>query len=308
MKKIFRKRFSFGFTNCFTTFCCCSCSRCGLHCFSRNKNRDTCFHHARISWRSHGSRIACSRFRIQFRKLGGIFFLPLILSPFIAAVGSMLLYYVFTSARKKTGITKGSCACVVQLKKEYAFENRTLTALNSIAIKTGTVIQCIEQYNGTIVGISAQKVLDTFHFISAGAVSFARGLNDTPKMVGLMLIISALDSHIGASAVAVAIATGGLLNAKKVGETMSKKITAMNHGQGFTANLVTAILVSTASFNGLPVSTTHVSVGSLFGIGTITKKANIKVISSILLSWVLTLPIAAITNTIFFLLLTNINF
>ncbi len=246
--------------------------------------------------------------QFNFGKLGGTFFLPLILSPLIAAVASMFLYFVFASARKKSGITKESCACVVQEQKVYAFGDKTAIAENSIAIKIGTVNQCVEQYNGTIVGISAQKILDAFHFISAGAVSFARGVNDTPKMVGLLLLITALDVHIGAGAVAVAIVIGGLLNAKKVGETMSKKITTMNHGQGFTANLVTALLVSTASVNGLPVSTTHVSVGSLFGIGTITKKANTKVISEIFLSWLLTLPVAAIISALIYLLLTKINF
>ena len=105
-------------------------------------------------------------------------------------------------------------------------------------------------------------------------------------------------------AVAVAMAVGGLLNAKKVGEVMSKKITPMNSGQGFTANLMTGLLVTTASVHGLPVSTTHVSVGSIFGIGTVTKKADIKVIRKILLSWLLTLPIAAIfSGIIYFILL-----
>jgi len=47
---------------------------------------------------------------------------------------------------------------------------------------------------------------------------------------------------------------------------MSLKITSMNHGQDFRQNLSTGILVILGSSNGLPVSTTHVSVGSLFGI------------------------------------------
>jgi len=75
---------------------------------------------------------------------------------------------------------------------------------------------------------------------------------------------------------------------------MSHKITAMNHGQGFTANLTTAILVVLASLFGLPVSTTHVSVGSLFGIGLTTGKANPRAISAIVFSWLITLPCAAI--------------
>lgn len=259
-----------------------------------------------------GAGIVAVGSEMNFSKLGSAFFLPLILSPLIAAILSLLIYRLFTTVRKKTGITKESCACVVQEQNVETqnllplhFVNTAATMKNSLGIKLGTISQCNEQYNGTIIGISAQKTLDFAHYISSGAVSFARGLNDTPKMVGLLLLVNSLNVNMGAGIIAVVMAIAGLLNAKKVGETMSKKITAMNHGQGFTANLVTALLVSTASFNGLPVSTTHVSVGSLFGIGTVTKKINLKVISEILLSWILTLPVAGIiSGLIYFVLKT----
>jgi PiT family inorganic phosphate transporter len=90
------------------------------------------------------------------------------------------------------------------------------------------------------------------------------------------------------------MALGGILNARRVAETMSKKITRMNPGQGGTANLVTALLVTTASRFGLPVSTTHVSVGSLFGIGIVNRTARLRTVLTILLAWVTTLPIAAV--------------
>lgn len=136
--------------------------------------------------------------------------------------------------------------------------------------------------------------MDAAHFLSAGTVRFARGFNDTPKIVALLLLWKALDIRWGFVAVAATMAIGGLLNARKVAETMSKKITTMNHGQGFTANLTTAILVVLASLYGLPVSTTHVSVGSLFGIGLTTGNANLWTVNAIVLSWVITLPCAAI--------------
>lgn len=104
-------------------------------------------------------------------------------------------------------------------------------------------------------------------------------------------------------AVACGMAVGGLLNARKVAITMSQKITRLNHGQGFTSNLVTALLVIFASRLGVPVSTTHVSVGSLFGIGLVTRRADLRVIVSIILSWVLTLPVAAILASGCYLLL-----
>jgi PiT family inorganic phosphate transporter len=67
----------------------------------------------------------------------------------------------------------------------------------------------------------------------------------------------------------------------------------MNPGQGFTANLVTALLVTMASRFGLPVSTTHVSVGALFGIGVVNGTARWRMILTILLAWITTLPLGA---------------
>ena len=90
------------------------------------------------------------------------------------------------------------------------------------------------------------------------------------------------------------MAVGGLLNARKVADTMANKITGMNSGQGFAANLATALLVNTASYHGMPVSTTHVSVGSLLGIGVITQQTKWKPVFGVLLSWVITLPCSAV--------------
>lgn len=203
--------------------------------------------------------------QFNFEKLSNTFLMPLIVSPLMAAILSLTAYLLFKFIRKQ--------------------------------------IPSLNTETPTLLGISSPKVLDSLHYLSSGIVSFARGLNDTPKIVGLLLIINLFDIKWSMFSVAIIMAIGGLLNAKKVGETMSKKITKMNSGQGFTANMITGLLVTTASIHGLPVSTTHVSVGSLFGIGTVTKKADYKVISKIILSWVLTLPIAAIISAIIFKLL-----
>jgi PiT family inorganic phosphate transporter len=214
-----------------------------------------------------GSGLVAVGTAFNFEKLGNAFLMPLIVSPLMAAIISLIVYVIFRKIRTYTGV-----------EKETSLSNNNPS---------------VEKYTGTFLGFNAQKLLDVFHFISAGIVSFARGLNDTPKIVGLLVVINTLDVKFSMAMLAIAMAVGGVLNAKKVGEMMSKKITPMNSGQGFTANLVTGLLVTTASIHGMPVSTTHVSVGSIFGIGTVTKKADLKVIKKILLSWLLTLPIAA---------------
>ncbi|HEY0982608.1 anion permease [Schlesneria sp.] len=150
------------------------------------------------------------------------------------------------------------------------------------------------------------RTLDVLHYLSAGAASFARGLNDTPKMAALLLTVPHLDMRWGYLAVAVMIALGGLLDADKVAETLGKKVTAMNPGQGFAASLVTAGLVTTASFHSLPVSTTHVSVGSLLGIGVVTRQAHWRKVVEILVAWVSTVPCGALLAAIAYLMISRV--
>jgi PiT family inorganic phosphate transporter len=232
---------------------------------------------------------------VRFAALGTSFVLPLLFSPVIAIVLTVMIYPMFRWTRTRLGVTRTSCVCIGSAFEEVtAQSDGTLMLIRTGAtIHAAQVSQCVERYQGRMLGWQAGPVLDTLHHLSAGAVGFARGLNDTPKIVAVLLAAEALSPGVGLVFVALAMAAGGILNARRVAETMSRKITGMNPGQGFTANLVTAILVATASRFGLPVSTTHVSVGSLFGIGMVNRTARLKMIFTILLAWVTTLPIAA---------------
>ena len=71
---------------------------------------------------------------------------------------------------------------------------------------------------------------------------------------------------------------GGRLG-RRVAKTMAENITLMHAEQGFVASLVTAILVILASYAGLPVSTTHVSVGALFGIAMANRTAKLQTVA-----------------------------
>lgn len=235
---------------------------------------------------------------LNVNQLGETFLKPLILSPFIACGASIILYLLFRQIRTWLRIEKDT---TLEIQEPHF-------AQNSISASTISLTQQPkESYTGHIVGISAQKILDSLHFISAGAVGFARGMNDAPKIAGLLLLVHFLNVPSMIIIVAAVMAAGGLLNAKKVAETMSRKITYMNPGQGFTSNLVTAALVWTASMSGLPVSTTHVSVGGIFGIGVVNRKADYKMIGKIVGSWVLTLPIAAVLAATTFYILQQFN-
>lgn len=244
-----------------------------------------------------GAGIMAVGHELNLTLLGNTFFLPLLISPLIALVLSAVFYIALHSLRLLMGITKEHCICIGPTETIIPITQSdgilSIRSVTTPVIRIDTEEHCIERYSGYFFGMNWQKILDFAHFISAGVVCFARGLNDTPKIVAILIAVNALDIKAGLFLAGIAIALGGLLNARRVAETMSKKITPMNHGQGFVANLTTGLLVVIASRLGLPVSTTHVSVGSISGIGLLTGYANMKALSHILLSWLLTLPVAA---------------
>jgi PiT family inorganic phosphate transporter len=247
---------------------------------------------------------------VNFAALGKGFVLPLLLSPILAIALGGLLYFLFRSVRLLSGVKKELCICVGAEERVIAVpQPASILALHTARTVTLTVDEtenCRERYAGSMLGFTAQQVMDGAHFLSAGVVSFARGLNDTPKIVAMLLLLKWMDIRWEFFAVAITMGLGGLLNARRVAETMSHKITAMNHGQGFSANLTTGILVILASFFGLPVSTTHVSVGALFGMGVLTGQANPRVMLNIALSWLITLPCAALVGGVAYAALKNL--
>ncbi len=252
---------------------------------------------------------------LNLSALGSTFILPLLLSPMISVLLTMPLYKVAHTVGERCGIAKETCVCIGPSQfvpvNGLAFDAgsgayQQAGTAGGLNVTIGTTKDCVQKYTGGFFGLSAQSLVDGVHYLSAVAVSFARGLNDTPKIVGLLLVAQALDIRFGMLAIAVAMAIGGLLNARKVAETMAKKISKMNDGQALTANLVTAFMVLFASKLGVPVSTTHVSVGAISGIGIINGTADRSVIGGILLSWVLTLPIAAAIAALSYFVLQRI--
>jgi inorganic phosphate transporter, PiT family len=257
-----------------------------------------------------GSGLVASGNGVNFAALGKGFVLPLLLSPILAIGLGALIYFIFRTSRLALGIKKEWCICLGTEERVIALpQPGSILSLRRVASAVTLTIDeqenCRERYAGSMFGLASQQVMDGAHFLSAGIVSFARGLNDTPKIVALLLLLKALDIRAGFVAVAMVMAVGGLISARRVAETMSRKITAINHGQGFSANLATGILVILASVFGLPVSTTHVSVGALFGMGVVTGQGNPRTMLKIVLSWVITLPCAALIGGAAFALLRH---
>lgn len=255
-----------------------------------------------------GAALAAVGFDLSIETLLQSFFLPLLVSPLLAAALSLTVYPLLTAALGLAGIDKQTCVCVgsevlpaTVTAEGYVFADAS-TGLRVIVDQPS---RCVQRLSGTMFGIAVHRLIDYGHYLSAGAVSFARGLNDTPKIVALGLAGGALNLSWSIGLVAAVMALGGVLNARKVAETVSKRITALDADQGFLANLVTSVLVIFASKWGLPVSTTHVSCGALFGIGAASGQAHWGVIRIILFAWVLTLPIAAASAGMIYLLLSQ---
>jgi len=232
---------------------------------------------------------------VHFAVLGAAFFLPLVASPLMAMVLILLLYPATHWLRLRAGIRRETCIC---LNREWVPVAMSPGGTAVVAGEKLEISTCQERYQGTIFSVTVHGILDGAHYLSAGAVSFARGLNDTPKIVALIVAAQVMNLRGGMVLVGLVMGLGAVLHARKVAETMSHRITRMNHGQGFSANLVTAALVILASRFGLPVSTTHVSCGSLFGIGAVTRQAQWKTIGTVLFAWVVTLPTAAVLAAI----------
>ena len=227
---------------------------------------------------------------MEWSSLANGFVLPLMSSPFLALAGSALLYPTLRLARRQLGIQQETCIC---LGEEFAAGAQGVPtgrqALRTVGVPSlarGTETTCRVHYRGAYVAVQARPTMDKLHFLSAGAVSFARGVNDTPKIAALLLMGELVAPGAALVSVGTTIAAGGLISARRVARTMSRRVTSMNPGQGFVANIVTAGLVVGASRLGLPVSTTHVSCGSLFGIGAVTRQARWRMVGRILLAWI----------------------
>ena len=195
-----------------------------------------------------GAGFVASGTGIHLEQVLGTFFLPLLISPVLAIFGVIALYPIIKKAGQFLNITKENCLCVGTrvlgvVPQGISAQQALMTVTSGIEVTMGTKAQCVERYQGRVLGIDVGSLLDALHYLSAGAVSFARGLNDTPKIVAILLVGGTFNPLLAMTLVGLVIGVGGILHAKKVAKTMSHGITEMNHAEGLLANLVTSSLV-----------------------------------------------------------------
>ncbi len=228
---------------------------------------------------------------IAYDHLGKQFILPLLSSPIIAALLGFIAYKLAPKYKAET-----DCICVVEPKPAVSGDTVAVSVAMPDVI-VGSEANC-PTHGEAIVRTTVSGVLDKVHIFSAATICFARALNDTPKLAALLLGAGALSAVSSALAITAAMVAGGWLLSRRVAETMSLKLSDISRLQGTAANMVTSVVVLTASKFSLPVSTTHVSVGSIIGSGKAANTLDLSTVKAVLLSWVVTLPVAIISAAI----------
>jgi PiT family inorganic phosphate transporter len=150
---------------------------------------------------------------------------------------------------------------------------------------------------------------------TACAMAFAHGSNDVANGIGpVAAVVSVVEAKgevmqssplplwiliMGGVGIIVGLATMGY----RVMQTIGEKITPLTPTRGYCATLASASTVVIASKTGLPVSTTHIAVGAVMGVGLARGigALDLRVLGNIVVSWVITLPIAGVLSALFFL-------
>jgi len=161
---------------------------------------------------------------------------------------------------------------------------------------------------------SVERVFAVLMIFTACAMAFAHGSNDVANAVGpLAAVVSVVANQgdilaqsampawvllLGGGGIVVGLATFGY----KVMGTIGRRITELTPSRGFAAELAAGTTVVLASGTGLPISTTHTLVGAVLGVGLARgiSALNLRVIGTIIASWVVTLPAGAILSILFF--------
>lgn len=164
-----------------------------------------------------------------------------------------------------------------------------------------------------------ERLFSYLQVTTACSVAFAHGANDVANAIGpFAAIVSVFKSGdlamkvpvpvwllaMGGIGIVVGLATWGY----RVIETVGKKITSITPSRGFSAEFATAATVLVCSKMGLPISTSHTLVGSVIGVGLARGIAalNLRVILSIINSWLITIPATAVVTILVYLCLKAI--
>ena len=227
--------------------------------------------------------------------------LPLLLSPFLALA---LSYFLYPCLRLLATRWEGACLCVIPASRALVAidaQGSTRTLFQTPILGQPVLAVPSQCDRSGLQGLSVG--LDTIHWLSSGLASFARGTNDAPKIVAMLLLSSATATWPSVSiqlavfgGVTLAMGAGSYIGGFRVTTVLAENVTTMNHMEGLSANLATSSLVLLSGILGLPVSTTHVSSSAIIGIGLRNGMQAVRwpTVHNMLLAWIVTLPATAV--------------
>lgn len=216
---------------------------------------------------------------------------PLAFSPLVAACLAYLLHAIVN----RLSAAARYCVCLVDRPVLGLPEGGPVATSRAATLRIVVVDQ--ERACATADAPGRLRVTDAMHWATSAALSFARGLNDTPKIVAVG-VAAAVASGVGAlSLYAIAAASmgaGSYLGGRRVTRTLAERITDIDPLEGLSASAVAAVLVLAASFVALPVSTTHVATGAIVGAGLRAGRSAVRwsTVSDLIAAWLITLPVA----------------
>ncbi|MSN95934.1 inorganic phosphate transporter [Campylobacter sp. FMV-PI01] len=152
---------------------------------------------------------------------------------------------------------------------------------------------------------------------TACGFAFSHGSNDIANAVGPFAAVidtlatnsvnkETLISPVVMVTFAISLIAGLWFIGKEVIQTVGSNLTKIHPASGFSAELSAASIVMMASILGLPVSSTHILIGAVLGIGIVNSDTNWKLMKPIALAWIITLPVAALISSISFLIIRAI--
>jgi PiT family inorganic phosphate transporter len=251
-----------------------------------------------VNWATAGTKIA----------------LPLLLSPIVALIITALLLRIWKSFAVPVG-DSAECFCTEAEPGSVVTAvapDGTVAPLLSLPALRVTIDS--ERACAVERPTAFRITVNDLHWLTSGTTSFARGMNDAPKMVAIALataVFPASDIRFQTAAfvvVTLGMVAGSWVGGRRVTRVLAEGITPMSHREGFVANLVTALLVGPGAALGLPMSTTHVSSGAIIAVGTENaSRVQWKTVREMLLAWMVTLPAAAFLGILFYSLLHAIG-
>src|SRR5918998_339514 len=161
----------------------------------------------------------------------------------------------------------------------------------------------------------AESKFRALHLVSSAAYSVGHGLNDAQKTMGIITVLLYSTGYLKgefevphwvAFSCYIAIALGTLSGGWRIIETMGTRITKLSQHQGFSASTGGTVMLITASWYGIPVSTTHTITGCIIGAGAARRASAVRwqVAGNVVTAWLITIPASASVAALFYWLTT----